>query len=1209
MHNSHRLVSFLVFLMFMLSSSFLFAEQSPKERTGVLFSIAPQSGDDGCGTYYDPSVLIDPNGGTAGLPSTELNEANVESITTGPGSIPRKPANSSHQSIDYTPFDVQRVIAGNGEVCKEDISFKLLSYAFKPIIDNSFIVDKLSISTTSSITSSSTSSLSNKLVLTIIFVATNLSVFIGSFAAVYFLTKRTLQTSNEGNFLESGTSWQSFVLPFFVLVPIFDGSYGLGQYILFELTIIGIILANYIWSIFLSVIDVKFAPPKNGIVVSKAFAESHIAKDVCTLNTGITASTSYLIEKKRAVPNSNAFLLRGRAREIRKVQPIKVSLQTENGMILPGHVKGGSHPINIISHQYDRFSNAFNENIKDEKLLQNEITCGKTMYDVPSIKGKVESAFYGLADEIATIVKDDSEDIIKVLNNVDEYNKNFHTEVQKFLFKDKYSFIANENSLTAKLNDINNQRFVLGENIIKSGSTLYKIFTPSTWFKSDTKEEVQELMELQEAQRKELAGLVSKAVSSSFLGATDPRSKNTDENDTPKTPVQLIGTRETEEYLMPEKVLYPPIELFTKEMHYKDLKSEGVIDAKIGEQFSSAGKNAVHDLYYNTSKKAAWSAIQANCAVYFENLDKLSLLNVVNDVRKLNHLMANSPSKRWFSSSGQNNSDKNLLSQSFSGKCVAFTPNDTFTLLGAPQDIASKELNIAPQSRLNGLENTNFTSYAKEFKRDALYHKYNLIILTTLANNVMSQSTEKVSKYQLERNMLAQSRLEGWLSAGSYMQKIAQEQSKLSNFLKVQQPHSQVVKIDVDDEYYLSSMLVNSKNSRKDVYFVNFLPEYSGLGESFEEDDFEPISKLDSGVLSTSGDAPVTSAFADTLVSMTGVDFESIRSMGGLSDGTSLVAQLRSCQTDEICSLTDVHPLNTLTDMGERMINFGIYIPIISSFLSFYNGDTLEAKAMRTGVEGLLTGAFSFLGPLTAIVVGFISTAIEALDYFFELVLTPLAKTILLAGLFLLIILPLYPQVLFFFAGIGFVLLVLEYIIALPIWLLFWIITDESGRSKVSKKSLLSMVVHLLTRPVLLIISFIMAWTLASVLVFAINNTYAAMIVGGTTTLGGITAFFSLILMTISYLVLISMAVLVPFKLISQLPPRVYGWVGLTDAGLSAQIDGAMNKTIMQISVANSVQSYIKGAEAQAKRRPRATDAQLKQQAQANFDVAQKGQK
>ncbi len=205
----------------------------------------------------------------------------------------------------------------------------------------------------------------------------------------------------------------------------------------------------------------------------------------------------------------------------------------------------------------------------------------------------------------------------------------------------------------------------------------------------------------------------------------------------------------------------------------------------------------------------------------------------------------------------------------------------------------------------------------------------------------------------------------------------------------------------------------------------------------------------------------------------------------------------------------------------------------------------------------------------------FIGKAVPNLDKYISFILFSVFLPLLLYGLALAYYLPAIPFIRWVSALVGWIILVVEALVAAPLWLCAHALPDGEGAAGQHGKRGYFLLLGIVLRPPLMVTGFFAAVILMNVLGRILGASFE-MFVGGTaqTKILGITGTFSM-------LVILGIVVIMSankfFSLIHYLPEHVTNWIGQQFQGMGEKEDQSGAKNVF-VGSTNAVSSGAQGA-------------------------------
>lgn len=210
------------------------------------------------------------------------------------------------------------------------------------------------------------------------------------------------------------------------------------------------------------------------------------------------------------------------------------------------------------------------------------------------------------------------------------------------------------------------------------------------------------------------------------------------------------------------------------------------------------------------------------------------------------------------------------------------------------------------------------------------------------------------------------------------------------------------------------------------------------------------------------------------------------------------------------------HPLIIVAAIGNRLETIAVTLMAVTT----------------AGAAGLAIAAFGGLSS------GIITAALTVLGWFIAVPINVLIGSAMMLKYFI----PNLPFLIWIGCIIGWTLLVVEAVIAAPLWAIMHLhpngddLTGRGGNGYM-------LVLSLLLRPVLMVFGLIAAIVISSVIGEFINKTFFE-VFANNTTLSGTSALFSMVAGTILYLVIMFTFVRKTFGIMHQLPDQLLRWIG-----------------------------------------------------------------
>ena len=247
----------------------------------------------------------------------------------------------------------------------------------------------------------------------------------------------------------------------------------------------------------------------------------------------------------------------------------------------------------------------------------------------------------------------------------------------------------------------------------------------------------------------------------------------------------------------------------------------------------------------------------------------------------------------------------------------------------------------------------------------------------------------------------------------------------------------------------------------------------------------------------------------------------------------------------------DSDPLLNVAAFGNDMVTKGVSIWIYSSFMIFGVGVSLSIMTSITGVgQGLISSGKMFIPIILAIVVALVVN-----------------------GVVLSVYVPLIPFLLFFFTAVGWMMSVVEAIVAAPLVALG--ITHPEGHDLLGKaEQSLMLLLSVFIKPIAMLIGFFAATLIARVGLEMLNMGLGTALSTGSGGFAGSDMFQTLGIMMIYTLIVIGL-INFSFSLIHLLPDKIMRWIGTSPDSYGGEqqmsaIKGGLSSGMQKIAKSGS---------------------------------------
>ena len=401
---------------------------------------------------------------------------------------------------------------------------------------------------------------------------------------------------------------------------------------------------------------------------------------------------------------------------------------------------------------------------------------------------------------------------------------------------------------------------------------------------------------------------------------------------------------------------------------------------------------------------------------------------------------------------------------------------------------------------------------------------------TRYSSAMQSQVLSRMSAAQKEElnSFVAQAKGQGWLTAGIYYWTIARVNEKAGNLMSMQASYSD--------------------GAARDIQNVSL--EMSGS--------FERMKKLLSDAAGPGGDLEGMSDLA---------------SLEGADDG--ILAKIKS-----VCSVplrkATMSMVDSLSESGDPLVAMSSYGHHIIGIGEGLVGAAIAAAGAAAAMEGVEGAAGKV--PVVGKVARFFTGAGKALSKMAALALVALAIPVFLLGFVWAYYLPSLPFILFLSSFCGWLILVVEALVAAPLWIAAHAMPEGDGMAGEKGKAGYMLLLNILMRPPLMVagvwaalflVDGLAPWLGKAMKVFMYSVT------GGT--MFGVFSMFAMITIFTILLYILSHKL---FGLIVHLPDSVIRWVGGGAPNLGEHADENRARGIFAAVGHNSQRASLVGAEA-----------------------------
>jgi conjugal transfer/type IV secretion protein DotA/TraY len=507
----------------------------------------------------------------------------------------------------------------------------------------------------------------------------------------------------------------------------------------------------------------------------------------------------------------------------------------------------------------------------------------------------------------------------------------------------------------------------------------------------------------------------------------------------------------------------------------------------------------------------------------------------------------------------------------FYGECLWFTSdseqrvNERYTSSNNGIDVGGVSVKVTmgaasnlvstfdPQNpaALAAVQESESLKLALEAQKNKIALAAHFYVVRAALEKAFLETLKDVSDKEVPQKM----RKQGWAGFGGYILQISSNQTNATRYLSrinsgvtwnsFSEPNS--TGMFVNNEAFSST--VNTNTLAPNIPFnVMVLNSYFSSGSD--------TSAIIAGTMSggkssmTDSDAEDTSALFAGLEDMLTRPMKYLKKMGGLDQSVPLREGVEKCFKQGNCFAGEIHPVNALAYMGSDLLSVAVDYYIAKSV---FNGlawlaDTLESGGSASDGNGIMGKIKQLGGKLLSKVGALAIGAIKIINWTLN-ALAPLFFLLLMLGLFFGYIVPMMPYIAFLILFLGWIILIFQLFIAVPIWLVMLTIPGPTGESRGNLGLLWQYCGQLILRPSLMVIGMIFGWFLSSISIYFINLTFFGVMGPVMENTGTVMAIIDVIMFYMAYLVIVFVALKHSFSVITSFPDAVSKAIELREIG------------------------------------------------------------
>jgi len=409
----------------------------------------------------------------------------------------------------------------------------------------------------------------------------------------------------------------------------------------------------------------------------------------------------------------------------------------------------------------------------------------------------------------------------------------------------------------------------------------------------------------------------------------------------------------------------------------------------------------------------------------------------------------------------------------------------------------------------------------------------------TAYNYVVRKATEQAMEQIFQKNtntdFLINMRNLGWASAGGFILSISNNGSELSKYSK-----------SIQNQISWNSNDSNEKGVHASLLKDNNL-NYNSMDETIKKIYSDLVRNKDYSDLNQKETTEVSFSiiirfFEDLLTA----PLSHLKAVGGFDQNKTIREGAQDCYEKGKCTITSVHPVTALLNVGNDIIELCFNIVILKLITGALV--MLDAKASSAPKADASSSMFSVvLGGLSSHPVMKVLFAIaKVADVFLGLLTSTIIPPLFVVGIFFSFVIPMMPFLAFLMGFIGWLMLILELLIAVNVWILLMATPDQNGGSRADPRAVFGFIGQLVLKPGLMVVALVFGWYLSSISVYFLNMTIFGAL--SPTKSGSFMGLLDFFMFYIVYLIMIFIAVKHSFKIIEILPDKIFSLINIAKA-------------------------------------------------------------
>lgn len=457
-------------------------------------------------------------------------------------------------------------------------------------------------------------------------------------------------------------------------------------------------------------------------------------------------------------------------------------------------------------------------------------------------------------------------------------------------------------------------------------------------------------------------------------------------------------------------------------------------------------------------------------------------------------------------------------------------------------------------------------------------------------------------------NTQVKMRQQGWASLGGYIMAISANQTNVKRMLQNTTKAASWSGYENGNNLYVNSdafTATKQSNTLPEAFNFNimFFSDYFGSGNNTNE---IAQSVANNGKSTTSSDeAGAVTQILLFIENYLTNPLRYLKQAGGMPLDQPLRVGVQQCFEQNTCFNGTMHPVNAVIYMGQDLIDISINLLILKAV-----SQIVMWMAGQLNAEGTIENA-SWIGKLIsfgATILKLLAKAATVINAILTVFL-PFIFMLLILGIFFCYIVPLMPYMAFLILFVGWVVLIIEMMFAMPIWALMMSIPGPSGETRANVGLLWSYLGQIVVRPALMVIGTIIGWYFSIVSLYFINMTLFGVLApiseAGSGTINGL---INIVMFYIAYMVIVFVALKHSFSIISTFPDKVSEVMDIKPNGDQQMTDRLQTDRLVHTIIASNVMNELKGMSREASKtfsernRARQVDEKDKKNIQKLFD-------